>query len=609
MFAFVRRCPAIIARGAAGISKWRVSRSVSFSAFVFVLSLLGSSPSHAFTCDSAILGNPNDALTATYYVTASACTTSDPGPSALLSAFINDNNVSVTFSPNSSLVTSSVTTGCDEPSLTPTGGNVAGYQYGFLKSCSISITLADGGSMSFVSNNDAFGFATSFTSVNLSPGNYPSWKLTATPNKSSYTKVGEAIGYSYSLTNTGNVAINSFGVTGNKTGSITCLASTLAPGASTTCSSTYTTVSGDLGNPIAYDATATGTPAAGTLAPAMDSGTITFSAQPALTVAPTPNPTSFTAAGQAIAYSFKLNNTGNVTINSIAMTGTKTGSITCAATTLAPAAETTCTSTYTTVAGDVGGPIAYSATANGTPTAGALAPVAVNGSITFTAQPTLTVAATPNPTSFSNAGQAIAYSFKLTNAGNVTINSIAMTGTKTGSITCTATTLAPGANTTCTSTYTTVAGDVGGPISYNATATGTPTAGTLAPAAVNGSIAFNALPALAIAATPNPTSFSNAGQAIAYSFKLTNTGNVTINSLTVTGTKIGTVSCVASSLAAGASTTCTSSYTTVAGDVGGPIAYSATANGTPAGGTLSLLLKGLACANSPQATASARTAI
>ena len=139
--------------------------------------------------------------------------------------------------------------------------------------------------MSFVSNNDAFGFATSFTSVNLTPGNYPSWKLTATPNKSSYTKVGEAIGYSYTLTNTGNVAINSFGVTGNNTGSITCLAPTLAPGASTTCSSTYTTVAGDLGNPIAYDATATGMPAAGTLAPAMDSGTITFSAQPALRAA------------------------------------------------------------------------------------------------------------------------------------------------------------------------------------------------------------------------------------------------------------------------------------------------------------------------------------
>jgi hypothetical protein len=415
----------------------------------------------------------------------------------------------------------------------------------------VSMALADGGSLSFVTTNDDQGFATSFTSVDLTPGNYPSWKLTATPNKSSYTKVGEAIGYSYTLTNTGNVAINSIAVTGNKTGAITCGTNALAPGVNTTCSSTYTTDAGDLGNPIAYDATATGMPAAGTLAPAMDSGSIAFSAQPALTVVPTPNPTSFTAAGQAIAYSFKLTNTGNVTINSIAMTGTNTGSITCPATTLAPGAETTCTSTYTTVAGDVGGPIAYSATANGTPTAGALAAVAVNGSITFTAQPALTVVPTPNPTSFTAAGQAIAYSFKLTNAGNVTINSIAMTGTKTGSITCPATTLAPGAETTCTSSYTTVAGDVGGPIAYSATANGTPTAGALAPVAVNGSITFTAQPTLTVAATPNPTSFSNAGQAIAYSFKLTNAGNVTISSIAMTGTKTGSITCPAATLAPG----------------------------------------------------------
>ena len=440
--------------------------------------------------------------------------------------------------------------------------------------------------MSFATNNDAQGFTTSFTSVNLTPGNYPSWTLAATPNPTSFTAAGKAIAFSFKLTNTGNVTINSLAVTGTKIGTVSCLATTLAAGAETTCTSSYTTEAGDVGAAIPYTAKATGTPTGGTLADAVANGSITFTAQPALTIAATPNPTSFTAAGKAIAFSFKLTNAGNVTINSIGMTGTKTGDITCTLKSLAPGAETTCNSSYTTVAGDVGNPISYSATATGTPTAGTLAPVAVNGSITFTAQPALTVVPTPNPTSFTAAGQAIAYSFKLTNGGNVTINSIAMTGTKTGSITCTLKSLAPGADTTCTSSYTTVAGDVGGPIPYAATATGTPTAGTLAPAAVNGSIAFNALPALTIAATPNPTSFSNAGQAIAYSFKLTNTGNVTINSLTVTGTKIGTVSCVASSLAAGASTTCTSSYTTVAGDVGGPIAYSATANGTPAGGTL-----------------------
>jgi uncharacterized repeat protein (TIGR01451 family) len=585
VFAFLRRCQAIFAWSAGWFSASRISRRVLTTAAVFVLSLLGNTPSQAFTCPDAILADPKDALVATYYVTAKSCSTTDTGPDVLLSAFINDetNQVNVTFSPTKTVVTSSVTTGpgCTGSFTPPTSGNnVAGYSYGFSTTCSVSIALADGGSMSFVTDNDEFGFATIFRSVNLTPGNYPSWKLTTTPNKSSYTKVGEAIGYSYTLTNTGNVAINSFGVAGNKTGSITCLAIALAPGASTTCSSTYTTVAGDVGNPIAYDATATGTPAAGTLAPAMDSGSITFAVQPALTVVPTPNPASFTAAGQAIAYSFKLTNAGNVTINSIAMTGTKTGSIACTLMSLAPGADTTCTSSYTTVAADVGGSIPYTATATGTPTAGALAPVAVKGTITFTAQPVLTIAATPNPASFSNAGQAIAYSFKLTNTGNVTINSLAVTGTKIGTVSCVASGLAAGASTTCTSSYTTVAGDVGAPIPYSATANGTPAGGTLSPAVANGSIAFTALPALAIATTPNPTTFSKAGQVIAYSYKVTNTGNVTVSSLAVNDTKVTGISCAATTLPLGASTTCSGSYTTTAADVlAASISSAATANG------------------------------
>ena len=75
---------------------------------------------------------------------------------------------------------------------------------------------------------------------------------------------------------------------------------------------------------------------------------------------------------------------------------------------------------------------------------------------------------------YSNAGQAIAYSFVVTNTGNVTIGSIAVTDTKVNRITCPATTLALGASTTCTGTYTTVAGDVlTGSITDTATATGT----------------------------------------------------------------------------------------------------------------------------------------
>ena len=184
-------------------------------------------------------------------------------------------------------------------------------------------------------------------------------------------------------------------MTGTKTGTISCLASTLAVGASTTCTSSYQTVSGDLGSNISYNATAVGTPAGGTLANAVASGSITFTAQPSWTLSAIPNPTSFTNSGQAIGYSYTLTNTGNVGISSISVTGTKTGPISCLASTLAVGCQHDVLEQLHDGSGDLGANIAYSATAAGAPTGGTLANAAASGSITFTAQPSLTVAVTP----------------------------------------------------------------------------------------------------------------------------------------------------------------------------------------------------------------------
>uniref|UniRef100_UPI0015CCB397 DUF7507 domain-containing protein n=1 Tax=Winogradskyella ursingii TaxID=2686079 RepID=UPI0015CCB397 len=52
-----------------------------------------------------------------------------------------------------------------------------------------------------------------------------------------------------------------------------------------------------------------------------------------------------------------------------------------------------------------------------------------------------------------------------------------------------------------------------------------------------------------------------------YSFTVTNTGNVTLTGISVNDPVVGTVSCVATSLAPGASTTCTASYTVLQSDV------------------------------------------
>jgi uncharacterized repeat protein (TIGR01451 family) len=554
-------------RGGAVVARW-ISRCLVLAIVVFGSSALSSSPSHAISCDPTTT-DPSSFLSVTYYLTASACTKTNPGSALLLSASIVDFNATVTFLPANVVVASSVTGPACTSSGPPNSGNVAGYNFQQNATCNVLISLTNGATLSFDAQFAADGYANSVTNVNFVPGvSNPSWTLSAIPSPTSFTVAGQPIGYSYTLTNTGDVTINSIAVSGTKTGTISCLASTLAVGASTTCTSSYTTLPADLGANIPYSVTATGVPAGGTLANASASGNITFTAQPSWTLSTIPSPTSFTAAGQAVAYGHTLTNTGNVTINSIALSGSKTGTISCPAVSLAVGGTVTCTSTYTTLSTDLGSNIPYSVTAVGVPTGGTLANAAASGSIAFIAQPSWTVSAIPNPTSFAAAGVSIGYSFTLTNLGNVPINSISMTGSKTGSISCPATPLAVGGTATCTSSYTTLPADLGSNIPYSATALGVPAGGTLANAAVSGSITFTALPALTIAeVATSPETYSNAGQVIAYSFKVTNTGNVTIGSIAVTDTKVSAITCPATTLTLGASTTCTGSYTTVASDV------------------------------------------
>jgi len=418
----------------------------------------------------------------------------------------------------------------------------------------------------------------------------PSWTLSKSANPTTYTAAGQSIGYSYLLTNTGNVTINSISITDNKVSPVGCPSTSLAAGANMTCTGTYTTTASDVSTgSVTNSATANGTPAGGTLQPVSAQATITFLAQPSWTLNKTPNPTTYTAAGQAIGYSYLLSNTGNVTINSISITDDKLSPVSCTATSLAPGANMTCTGTYTTTASDTSsGSVTNHATAKGTPTSGTLPNATAQATVTFSPQPSWTLSKTPNPTTYTAAGQAIGYSYLLSNTGNVTINSISITDNKVSPVSCPATTLAAGANMTCSGAYTTTASDVSsGSVTNTATASGTPTGGTLQPVTAQATIRFAGQPAWTLSKTANPATYTAAGQAIGYSYLLTNSGSVTINSISITDNKVSPVSCPAATLAPGANMTCTGTYTTTASDVSsGSVTNTATANGTPSSGTL-----------------------
>src|SRR5262249_33079358 len=204
---------------------------------------------------------------------------------------------------------------------------------------------------------------------------HPSWKLVKAASPLTFTAAGQVINYSYTLTNTGNVTINTIAVSDNKVATVSCPVSSLAAGASTTCSGAYTTTSADVTNgSVTNTATAHGTPTSGTLADATAQATIKLDAKPSWTLVKTANPTTFTLPGQLITYTYKLTNTGNTAINTISLTDDKIGTVSGCAVTLAIGASTTCSATYTTTAADVvAGSVTNTATAHGTPAFGTLA--------------------------------------------------------------------------------------------------------------------------------------------------------------------------------------------------------------------------------------------
>jgi hypothetical protein len=140
--------------------------------------------------------------------------------------------------------------------------------------------------------------------------------------------------------------------------------------------------------------------------------------------------------------------------------------------------------------------------------------------------------------------------------------------------------LAPGASTTCTAAHAITQADLdAGSITNIATATsGNGTKSNQATATVTGT----QTPALTLTKTPNPTTYSAVGQTITYTYKITNSGNITLaGPFSISYNKLGTISpCGSGPLAPGASTSCTATYTIKQSDLdAGSITNIATASG------------------------------
>ncbi|ROU07236.1 DUF7507 domain-containing protein [Lysobacter enzymogenes] len=454
---------------------------------------------------------------------------------------------------------------------------------------------------------------------------------TGTPNGTA--DAGETINYSVTVRNSGNVTVNALAVTdvfnGGAPTTLTCTPASLAPNATATCtaySHTVTQAEVDAGTALSNTATATGTtPGGGTVTGTSTTTTNVTARAPALTVtktatlADTGTANGTADAGEVINYAVTVRNSGNVTVNAIAVTDVFNGgaptTLTCTPTSLAPNATATCTAyshTVTQAEVDAGTALANTATATGTAAGGGTVTANDSKSINVTApRPELTVTKTATltetgtPNSTADAGEVINYSVTVRNTGNVTVNALAVTDVFNGgsptTLTCTPVSLAPTATATCTPyshTVTQAEVDAGTALANTATATGTtPGGGTVTGTSTTTTNVTAARPELVVTKTATlseigtPNGTADAGETIDYSVTVRNSGNVTVNALAVTDVFNGgsptTLTCTPASLAPNASATCTpySHVVTQAEvDAGGVLSNTATATGTPASG-------------------------
>ncbi len=416
----------------------------------------------------------------------------------------------------------------------------------------------------------------------------------------------------------------------------------IAPGNSQTFTATYLLDQVDVDNMaqdanplmgIDNTASANGMPVDGILSPAPNSTVETgFAPMPSLTIdKAVSSATTFNQAGDTITYQYTVTNTGNVTINNVVPTDTgptfngaaAAGALvgfTPASASIAPNNDEVFTATYVLQQADVDNMAAATnaltaidntASATGDPVGGTALPTVPDSTVEtgFAPAPSMTVAkSVGTATTFSQAGDTITYEYELQNTGNVTINNavptdvgptfngIAGTNSLSSFSPATVTLVPDAAPITVTATYVLsqqdidnmfTAADSNTAIDNTASATGDPTGGTL-PAVPNSmaETGFTVDAELTLAKTAGaPTiglgtnsAATDAGDTITYSFEVTNSGDVTIDSLVIndggpsfntaagTGT-LSAINCPLTTLVPDQMTTCTATYTLSQTDV------------------------------------------
>lgn len=396
--------------------------------------------------------------------------------------------------------------------------------------------------------------------------------------------VGEQVGLRLRVTNDGNITVDelSGAVEGRKGMTVSC-GSPVAPGKTVACDvdgrHTVTQADVDAGE-IAFRSTITGSDAAGdTLTTTADTVQRTVEQAPAVTATLTSNLADtgeMTMAGDHVAVTLTVKNTGNVTLTDI--TSSVTGlQVTCPAGTLAPGKTATCTVTehVLTQADIESGKVDFAAAVTATGPKGQAAQADATAGVEIVRSAAITAVLTAHLSESEHEvpqeGDTVTASVVVENTGNVNVSGLVAELPELADmqVTCPSSEIAPGKSAACGITeYTLTQSDLdAGQVTVVVVVTGT---GAETPVDAKDSVrvGLTAKSALALTGTVvtedengavlpvTDTDVFQPGAVLNVSYRVVNTGNLQVNRLEHADGMRALV-CAARELAPGEQTDCT----------------------------------------------------
>ena len=240
-------------------------------------------------------------------------------------------NVTITWTPNPlAIIVSGTALGAnlDATATDPTAGNpVAGSfvytdETGTVVTSTNQLSVGPHQMTATFTPTDIIDYTSGGTiqnSIIVTPQS-PAMTITKSANLTSYSAVGQVIGYTYTVTNTGNVdmpepiTINDNKIPGGQV-IIGSSGNMLAPGKSVQGSGIYTVTQHDLNTgSVINSATATTLFCNQPITSNSATATVPAIQNPALSITKSASPTTYDKVGQTITYTYTVTNTGNVDI-------------------------------------------------------------------------------------------------------------------------------------------------------------------------------------------------------------------------------------------------------------------------------------------------------